>query len=465
MTKVVSVAPLTRPMLPAAPPRSRLYHLAPLGIGTPFVESLTGYIGRLAAAHAVQVTSLAAAEIFPLVDGTYLHDPARNSRSAFWAQTAHGINGPGRLAENWIRALETLTLRRDLSALTLRPWAAVLPKQGLLRKGAAWCPDCLEGWHDGDDGMCHALLWSFATVTICAQHRRHLAEQCPGSDCRRTQPPLPHRTPRGYCIHCGGWLGASASPPNVARVSPDKVEIAWQDWATTELGRLLAAAPTLSAPPTRAGLTATLAEHIARRGGAAAFGRQMEVACVTVTQWQHGKYIPELPLLLRVCHELGVAPLTMLAQVSVRATPMLWSAPPGRGAAKPGKRRTNDLERAGRMLEDVLAAGEDPPPSLCQVAQRLEYRRSQLCIAFPALTSAISARYLEHQRALALRRTEHRRNEVRRVVLALHEQGLYPSSTRVAKLLHPPVHFRHPEVVAAWQALMRELGAQRQMKS
>ena len=32
------------------PSRSRLYQLEPIGIGTPLVESLTGYISRLAEA-------------------------------------------------------------------------------------------------------------------------------------------------------------------------------------------------------------------------------------------------------------------------------------------------------------------------------------------------------------------------------------------------------------------------------
>src|SRR5437016_2319425 len=38
---------------PALPPRSRLYALEPIGIGTPHVESLTGYVSRIADAHAV----------------------------------------------------------------------------------------------------------------------------------------------------------------------------------------------------------------------------------------------------------------------------------------------------------------------------------------------------------------------------------------------------------------------------
>src|SRR5438128_1248201 len=50
---------------PVLPPRSRLYMLKPVGIGTPFVESLSGYIARLADVHAVSVGDLVGRELSP----------------------------------------------------------------------------------------------------------------------------------------------------------------------------------------------------------------------------------------------------------------------------------------------------------------------------------------------------------------------------------------------------------------
>src|SRR5215831_1468278 len=44
--------------------RSRLYSLAPIGIGTAFVESLSGYAERLAEAHAVSAGNLIGRELF-----------------------------------------------------------------------------------------------------------------------------------------------------------------------------------------------------------------------------------------------------------------------------------------------------------------------------------------------------------------------------------------------------------------
>jgi hypothetical protein len=46
-------------------PRSRLYRLDPIGVGTAAVEGLTSYVMRLAAAHAVWIGNLAGRELFP----------------------------------------------------------------------------------------------------------------------------------------------------------------------------------------------------------------------------------------------------------------------------------------------------------------------------------------------------------------------------------------------------------------
>src|SRR6516225_9309812 len=82
-------------------PRSRLYSPAPAGMGTPFVESLSGYVIRLAEAHAVSTGDLVRSELSrhitpPLV--FYSNDP----------------NGLEERAARWVCAVETSTLRSDL---------------------------------------------------------------------------------------------------------------------------------------------------------------------------------------------------------------------------------------------------------------------------------------------------------------------------------------------------------------
>src|SRR5260370_42366230 len=59
--------------LPALPKRSRLYALKPLGIGTPFVESLSGYVARLADAHAVSLGNFVGRELSALAANPLVH--------------------------------------------------------------------------------------------------------------------------------------------------------------------------------------------------------------------------------------------------------------------------------------------------------------------------------------------------------------------------------------------------------
>ena len=49
--------------VPPIPKRSRLYSLEPMNVGTAEVESLTGYVARIAEAHCVTVSDLVGAEL------------------------------------------------------------------------------------------------------------------------------------------------------------------------------------------------------------------------------------------------------------------------------------------------------------------------------------------------------------------------------------------------------------------
>ena len=67
---------------PAIPSRSRLYSLEPIGIGTPWTESLASYVSRLADAHTVRVRELVVHELLPFLGRSHLAD-ARNANLAY----------------------------------------------------------------------------------------------------------------------------------------------------------------------------------------------------------------------------------------------------------------------------------------------------------------------------------------------------------------------------------------------
>ena len=115
------------------PPRSRLYALEPIGVGTPFVESLSSYVVRLADAHAVSVGDLVGRELSrvapkPLISfGQFMKQNRANSHG-FYARTC-SISGFGKTSERWIEALERATLRTTLRFLTFSPFS-MAPSHG-----------------------------------------------------------------------------------------------------------------------------------------------------------------------------------------------------------------------------------------------------------------------------------------------------------------------------------------------
>jgi hypothetical protein len=78
--------------------------VAPIGIGTASVESLTGYVERLPDAHSVFVGSLVGKEICGFV----------NPEAIILAPVSYPVNGLGGSAKPWVQALEALTLQDDL---------------------------------------------------------------------------------------------------------------------------------------------------------------------------------------------------------------------------------------------------------------------------------------------------------------------------------------------------------------
>jgi len=133
--------------VPAAmPPRTRLYSLEPIGIGTPQTESLTSYISRLAAAHSVRVRDLVVGELLAHVRCPHLADgPHTNLLGAFWRSETRALNSTRSLARRMVHGLEEKTGRRDLRFLTLLTWSEVLPVHPATEDDSRVVPRLLPG--------------------------------------------------------------------------------------------------------------------------------------------------------------------------------------------------------------------------------------------------------------------------------------------------------------------------------
>ena len=287
------------------PARSRLYSLAPKGIGTAQVESLTSYVTRLADAHAVSPGTLTRQEIFPSLPTSPKH---------FRCATLHSLNGLGPYFMQWVMALQELTSRNDLESLTLLPWRSVFAADGILRRHRTWCPRCYEERRSQDGGVYDSLLWALASVTACPVHEVLLEERCPC--CKRRPLPLSARGLAGVCNHCGTWLGTNASGPLRAKEGRDLV---FRVQVAREVGVLLSSNISQNRPT-----LFHLRNNIHRAiedwadGNRLLLCRIARISDKSLTEWLSGAHRPSLPLLIVVTRNLRI-PLSrfLIEQISV----------------------------------------------------------------------------------------------------------------------------------------------------
>jgi TniQ len=226
------------------PERSRFYSLTPIGVGTPQVESLSGYVARLAEAHVISVGDLVGRHSMSgATSGSrerMTSSPIRRPGKQVFHATAYAINGVSARALKWVRILERLTCCRHLDALTLLPLGNTLSDMFLFKRWRAWCPQCYEA--DRESGTVYErLLWTLRLATICPVHIVALEAKCPF--CHKALPPLAAHSRPGYCSSCRQWLGKQGGP---SRPHPNPAEADYELYVATATGELLALCSTAS---------------------------------------------------------------------------------------------------------------------------------------------------------------------------------------------------------------------------
>jgi transcriptional regulator with XRE-family HTH domain len=501
---------------PAIPQRSRLYNLEPIGVGTPYVESLTGYVARLAEAHALPPGILILTEIAPLVKEGYVFSDS-NKHKALERVYGSGnerriLNGMDLTATALVQALETLTQRENLHFLTLVTWGDVLSSKGLLRESRAWCPICYDCWDVTGQTVYEPLIWALDVVTVCPLHRCPLETQCPSCDKKNWL--LEWRSRPGYCTKCGKWLGAFF---NAGLKDVDE----WHLWAAYQVGNLIATAPYLPSRPFRESLKGSISKlvELVSGGNRAAFAALLGKHTKTVSEWCLGTSIPNVRNLLQICDYFGLSLVNLLLNKDItidssRLNTLLQeqkpyqprhpkrdkhfppnmvrsilnealneSPPPTmtevvgrfyglsfrylykhfpeewRTISSRHKKYKKDEYLFGMYcaLEEVLKSNEYPPPSLRKVGEKLGYCRQALRKHFQNECDTISERYAEYKNVCAVQRKEQLRQQIQQAAFELHAQGIYVNSDTVGKLLKKPGILRSEEARVALREVQYEL--------
>lgn len=379
---------------PAIPARSRLYPLEPIGIGTPLVESLSGYVSRLAEAHAVSVGDLVGRELFLISSkppaSAHVTKWARRDSHGFHAR-GNSVNGFGETSKIWADALAAATLRSNLQFLTLSPLDGIFARQRAFRRHRAWCPRCYSDWLSA--GVVYEpLLWAVNLVMICPRHYYPLEEECP--HCHRQLTPLAVNSRPGRCSFCQEWLGSSHKerPPATGQIADEAL------WRANAVGQLLACVPQIDPKSLGRVFARNLQDCVNTvfHGNVLAFAESCRVSQSACRSHVLGEYLPTIDVVLRICYRLGI-PITALFEADRQRAEAHWKTA---AVAVQGDRAhfRRPLEQVRLLL--IRAAQEQPAPSLSEIAARLGYKGpDRLYQVDGDLCKKIAARYRESGRS------------------------------------------------------------------
>jgi hypothetical protein len=215
-------------------------------VGTPYTESVSSYLCRLAQEHCVTSQKLIVGEIAPKMMGEEYSSTLikQNATILFSNSDAKpAINGMRAKTQSLVQALEQLTQRKDLRFLSLLTWKGVINERGLFRQYRAWCPQCNEEWRQEKKVIYEPLLWAFREVDVCLHHNCLLIDECP--HCSSRLPMIANSLQLGFCSRCKGWLGSQRNEKQVFKTD----ELEWNQFKIRSIGDLIAVAPKLEYQP------------------------------------------------------------------------------------------------------------------------------------------------------------------------------------------------------------------------
>ncbi|WP_088892411.1 TniQ family protein [Leptolyngbya ohadii] len=380
--------------LATIPPRSRLFHLEPVGVGTPLVESLTSYFIRLADAHSVAPVNLIR-EVLPLFkDGKFQHVTYKAPTEVFNLST-WALNGTSSRAIELVNSLQTLTARQDLRALTLLPLAGILntSRDCLFHKYRRWCPFCYEDWRVASKTIYEPLLWSIKHTDVCLKHKKQLQDRCP--HCMKATQPLMGYSRPGCCAKCQNWLGIALESHSCDDEVDTSNTLLWSLYVAATLGEAIANAsyePSLFCRKIVVSAISTYIENLSE-GNMSRFCRLVDLPDRALREALTDGTPPMLQKLLKICHKLNIGLVDFLTAKSVSTNNLLSFQPAPKKLEEQLKRSIGkrvDKEELQLILE--AAVEENPPPLITEVVNRTHYIASTVRNYFPELYESIKNR-------------------------------------------------------------------------
>lgn len=398
------------------PQRSVLASLKPMGLGTPFRESLNSYYLELAHIHRLSPKTLAREIIIPRIKSGNAH---RNGEtSTIWRMPL--FNGIGAVPEMWAKHLSELTGQKDLIDLTLVPLRPYTNMQRLTSGTKKWCPLCFS--EAAQEGRVYGqLLWEVEAVKACPKHEIKLVSQC---RCNGSSPlSLLHvKHLSGVCSSCGyslvqnyGSYIESASEDDVKRAGlvaellGDTKKLKHEnDSATNGIPLFLQCA----------------VRHFTG-GNAALFGKQLGIKKNTLHGWMYSKRIPTFPQMVEIALacSCSVADVMMGTQVIFEGSDLPETHMP-RMSSRP---KTQKLDRATVEYQLEMLADENPPISVAEAAVKIGVSRRTIFRSFGDIAKKMTQNFRVHRSAETAQKFANKCDMFRQSAVRLLRQEIRPT--------------------------------------
>ena len=447
-----------------------LYGRKPMGVGTPLIESLSGFFGRLAVARDLMPSTICNELVRPLV-------PEGIRGNTYWRGGLCGQNGLvwddySDFTEALSGALTELTALDGLVLHTLLPWRRVLsPERGyvLRRRHRRWCASCVAGWRKGGVEPWEPLIWRVELARRCPVHRTLFSETCP--ECGSSQGFPPGLVSFGMCRSCGHYLeiGDPLCTSGIGLLARPED---WWEWRVSWLvGRMLAAQEEMAAFANPRGFL-TLLDRVRRRRGIRStrnLSVHLGVDYVSLQMWLKGRRLWRFESFLRVCSEVGADPLAVAVfphrefSVSGETGGGVWCGaqlPARQSISKHSLCRSWDAARWKRMEEELsefLVGPERGRRSMTVVAKLLGISPGTLKKRYPkeyARLVSLREGYVKRRRGQRLTLQE---KTLRKAFERCVRQGLRPRQDLVFKFAGlSPLYGMNHEYRPIWRKLRRE---------
>lgn len=415
---------------------SRLYHLKPLGLGTPNVESLTGYIKRLAEAHRVSVGNLIVKEIIPSVRES---TSFRWSKNDFLGKDAMYLNSFHKLSKVIVQTLEEKTYIDDLGYLTMDIWQDFISSMYMFREYQAWCPICFEESLESGQIIYEQLLWNLKNVEICKKHGVKLADKCPY--CHSQISTLSFSSRVGYCYKCQSWLGLKKN--DISQNSFFNSE--WHDWFYDGIGQLLALAPTLENVK-ESNFSGYLNNLISvKKFSLRYIEEELDVSHGTVSKWLKGTK-PLLKDALNVSYRTEYSLIDIFTKEIIPVNGLNEK----KLVIKPrNNKRKIEIEKLKKVIYDETNKGI----SFSELSKVTGVSKKTIKKQFPNEVIILKDQYTESLKITKMEKL----NLIANTIRSLYLRGIYPSMKALKRELGKRVIINDAERLV-WVTTLKELG-------